>query len=182
MTSLGMTGPRKMDSLEPRWVVYRVQDSQQPWFRGVSSLLAHNPMGVKLLPRDFAVFVAVLDRINWRAAPRCEYTLAALAEEIAMDPKSVIKSVGRLKRSHVLATGVDHCSGKRYILVNPTYAYSGDPRRRYVAEQEWVALWKEDHPGEEILEAEELQERIEATNRSVDARNRNQLALAQAPA
>ena len=87
MTSLGMTGPRKIYSQEPKWVVYRVHDSNQQWFRGVSSLLAHNPMGVKLLPRDFAVFVAVLDRINWRAAQRCEYTLAALAEEIAMDHK-----------------------------------------------------------------------------------------------
>ena len=177
-----MTGPRKIDLQEPKWVVYRVHDSSQQWFRGVSSLLAHNPMGVKLLPRDFAVFVAVLDRINWRAAPRCEYTLAALAEEIAMDPKSVIKSVSRLKRSHVLATGFDRCSGKRYILINPTYVYSGDPRRKHVAELEWVALWKEDHPDEEALEAEELQERINASNRSVDARNRSRLSSAQAPA
>lgn len=153
--------------------MYRVHDSQQAWFEGVSSLLRKdNPVGAKLKPSDFAVYVAVLDRINWRSSPRCEYTLAAIAREIGMDPSTVTNAVSRLKKAHVLAVGKDPRSGERYILVNPTYVTSGDPRRHRVAEKEWVALWKIDHPDPEMDEAEADHERIQRHNRGVDARAR----------
>lgn len=155
--------------------MYRVADAQQSWFKPVSSLLKANAWGVKLLPRDLAIYTAVVDRINWRVSPRCEYSLTALAEEIGMDPKTVIKSVSRLKQVHVLITGRDRASGKRFVLVNPTYVYSGDPRRQQTAQKEWVALWEKEHDSDVLrqqMEDEEAWEKQQAHNRAIDASER----------
>lgn len=147
----------------------RVLDSGQPYFTGITALMKDK----QLLPRDVAVYYAVVERTNWRTGT-CDYTLSALASELGMDSKYVINSISRLKKVKALLNQRDAASGQRFILVNPSYSWSGGEARRANAWKVWVAAWKQETP-EEVMESisdYEDKARIDAHNRRIDAAER----------
>jgi hypothetical protein len=119
-------------------MAHRVLDAKQPYHVGVTALMQENCTGVVLLPRDVAVYLAVLERVN-STTGRCDYTLAALSREIGMDPKYLTKSVSRLKQAGVLVNLYDPNSGQRWFLINPSLAWCGTAKKRYSLEQQWAA-------------------------------------------
>jgi len=144
----------------------RVLDSEQPYFEGITALIKEKVLSC----RDVAVYYGVVERTNWRTGI-CEYTLAALADELGLSRKYVVNSVARLKRAKALINQVDGFSGRRYILVNPTFSWSGGEARKTNAWKAWIAALKQDSPeevAESVLDYED-QAKIDAHNRRMDA-------------
>ena len=164
-----MTGALRFDAGGPKWVAVRVLDSSQPSYVGVSSFLREKALSC----RDVAVYYSVIERTNWRTGT-CDYTLAALADEIGLSPKYVINSISRLKQHKLLLNRVDAASGKRYIQVNPAGVWSGTGSKQADAHRSWAAAWKEEKPEEvkQAIDDYELQEIVDEHNRRIDARNR----------
>lgn len=148
----------------------RVLDSSQPSYVGVSSFLRDKELSC----RDVAIYYSVIERTNWRTGT-CDYTLAALADEIGLSRKYVIRSISRLKKHKLLLNRVDAASGKRYIQVNPAGAWTGTGSKQADAHRAWAAAWKQEQPDEikQAIDDYELQERVEEHNRRVDARDRH---------
>lgn len=118
-------------------MAHRVLNEKQPYHVGVTALMQENRTGVVLLPRDVAVYLAVLERVD-SATGRCNYTQVALSNEIGMDPKYLTKSVSRLKKAGVLTNMYDPTSGQRWFLINPSLAWCGTAKKRYSLEQQWA--------------------------------------------
>ena len=131
---------------EPRWMAHRVLDDRQPYHVGVTALMQENRTGVVLLPRDVAVYLAVLERTN-STTGRCSYSQAALAREIGMDTTYVTKCVSRLKKAGVLVNLYDSTSGERCFLINPSLAWCGTGRKRAALEEQWKAAQGETDGG-----------------------------------
>ena len=155
----------KLAEEEPRWMAHRVLDPKQPYHLGVTALMQENRTGVTLLPRDVAVYLSVLERTD-PLTGHCNYTQAALASEIGMDPKYLGKSISRLKGAYVLTNMYDPVNGQRWFLLNPALVWCGSAGKRWSLEQQWKAAWdRVMAPGED----EELLEKVKAHNRKVDA-------------
>ena len=135
-TTVEVTGLGRISSDEPRWMAHRVLDKNQPYHVGVTALMQENRTGVVLLPRDVAVYLAVLERTN-STTGRCSYSQAALSREIGMAANYITQSVSRLKRAGVLLNLYDSTSGERAFLLNPSLAWCGTGKKRSALEQQW---------------------------------------------
>ena len=156
----------RLDETEPRWMAHRVLDRKQPYHQGVTALMQENRTGVTLLPRDIAVYLSVLERTD-SLTGHCNYTQAALAKEIGMDPKYLSKSISRLKKAYVLANMYDPINGQRWFLINPSLVWCGNAGKRWSLEKQWEAAWDRTMGGPD--EDEEVDQRVRAHNRRVDA-------------
>lgn len=158
-----MTGPIRFDALEPKWVVMRVLQNDQPWHTGVTALMKDKT----LMPRDVAIWTAVMERINWKTG-HCETTLKRLSEEIGIGYHYVVNGMRRLKQAHLCITQHNAKTGERWIVVNPSVVWSGSAQRTALLEQEWVAALKEIEPDQLVqqIEDQEAQDRVNAANQS----------------
>ncbi len=83
----------------------------------------------RLLPRDLAVFMAVLAKVNWRSG-RANVTQRALAEQMGIPETHCGTSIRRLRKELLLARVFDRESGHNYFLINPRLAWVGSAQRR----------------------------------------------------
>jgi hypothetical protein len=163
-----MTVPKIWESGE-RWVVHRVLCNSDQGYEGVTPFLKTK----QLLPRDIAVWVAVVERVNWRTG-HCPMTLSALAQEIGLDSKYVINSVSRLKGLKLLKNEYNPKTNERWILVNPYVVWCGDPKLRAIRKEEWRLAWttESQKDAEQRNEEEQAQRAVDLHNKRVDLAQR----------
>jgi hypothetical protein len=83
----------------------------------------------KLELRDAAVFLALLNYVNWRSG-RAHVTAKYIAERLSIKLPVCVSALTRLKREGLLSKVADLRTGESYYLVNPYLASVGGPQRR----------------------------------------------------
>jgi hypothetical protein len=163
-----MTVPKIWENGE-RWVVHRVLCDNDKGHAGVTPFLKTK----QLLPRDVAVWVAVVERVNWRTG-HCPMTLSALAEEIGFDSKYVINSISRLKALRLLKNEYNPRTMERWILINPYVVWCGDPKLRAIRKEEWRLAWlsETEKEAQQRNEEEQAQRALDLHNSRIEAAQR----------
>ena len=167
-----MTGPRRIVEEGVSWVLMRTINRETPGYHGIVSLLREdNPYGVKLLPRDIAVWLAIVERLDYRTG-QCDLLLECIAADIGMAPKYLTQSVKRLKDADLLIAQYNPRTGRRWHLVNPVHLFLGSEDRNRMIEQEWLAAKKRmtEEEAKEAVEDSEMAERIANHNRALNLR------------
>lgn len=154
------------------WVLMRTLNNETPGYHGIASLMRPgHPSGVKLLPRDLAIWLAIVERTNYRTG-RCEWTLKAIAEEIGLATKYLTQSVKRLKEADLIRSHYNPTSGQRWYLASPLHMFLGTAQRNNIAEAEWETANRQmtEEAAKEAVEDSEMAERIANHNRALNLR------------
>lgn len=83
----------------------------------------------KLELRDAAVFLTLLNYVNWRSG-RAHVTAKYIAERLSIQLPVCVSAITRLKREGLVSRVMDQRTGENYYLVNPYLASVGGPQRR----------------------------------------------------
>ena len=154
------------------WVLMRTLNNEAPGYHGIVSMLRpDHPSGAKLLPRDLAIWLAIVERVDYRTG-RCEWTLDAISEEIGMAAGYVKTSVKRLKEAELLIAQYNPRTGQRWHLVSPIHMFLGTDQRNRMVEAEWRNAKKRmsEEAAKEAVEDSEMAERIANHNRALNLR------------
>lgn len=79
--------------------------------------------------RDAAVFLALINYINWRNG-RSHVTAKHIAKRLNIKLPVAVSALSRLKKEMLVSRVIDRHSGEHYYLVNPYLASVGGPQRR----------------------------------------------------
>lgn len=95
-----------------------------------------------LKPRDLAVLFALLGFYNPKTG-LCHVTVKYLSEVVGANLTDVSGSIGRLKKSLMVATYVDKVSGQRSLFLNPFMFVSGGGPKRAFLQTRFMSLINE---------------------------------------
>jgi hypothetical protein len=79
--------------------------------------------------RDAAVFLVLLNYVNWRSG-RAHVTTKYIAERLNVKLPVAVSAITRLKKENLVSRAVDSRTGERFFLINPYLASVGGPQRR----------------------------------------------------
>ncbi|QTP86369.1 hypothetical protein SSRP02_p013 [Synechococcus phage S-SRP02] len=79
--------------------------------------------------RDAAVFLVMLNYINWRSG-RSYVSAKYIAERLNVKLPVAVSAITRLKREKLVARIRDDRTGESYFVINPYLASVGGPSRR----------------------------------------------------
>jgi predicted transcriptional regulator len=98
------------DRKQPTFLMLQIED-----LKNIAVLLGQGT----LLPRDMAVCLVLLSRTTTFSG-RISVTAQAIADELRCNETDVRKTIGRLKRHHLLRQIKDPNTGVRYYRLNPS--------------------------------------------------------------
>ena len=83
----------------------------------------------KLELRDAAVFLVLLNYVNWRSG-RAHVSTRFIAERLQVKLPVAVSAITRLRKENLVRRVVDRRTGEAYFLINPFLASVGGPSRR----------------------------------------------------
>jgi len=83
----------------------------------------------KLELRDAAVFLVLLNYVNWRSG-RAHVSTRFIAERLQVKLPVAVSAITRLRKENLVRRIVDRRTGETYFLINPFLASVGGPSRR----------------------------------------------------
>lgn len=83
----------------------------------------------KLELRDAAVFLVLINYLNWRSG-RAHVTTKFIAERLNVKLPVAVSAITRLRKEGLVRRVTDDHTGETYFLINPFLASVGGPSRR----------------------------------------------------
>ena len=143
---------------------------QRAYYTGITALTQPgHPSGVRLMPRDVLIWLAMVERVNWRTG-HCEMTLKRLSDDTGIPYNFVVTGMTRLKKARMAIQQYNPMTGERWLIPNPSVVWSGSKQNSVLLEKEWEAALRamDLEAAKEAADDSEMAERIASSNRALN--------------